>query len=78
MFLFASLFFNLYMYNNLGKSSKTDNTEYTCISLNKDNKTFTTVYVFHQMAHSDILLFKIHNLLSCVPRPHLALVTIED
>lgn len=56
MFLFASLFFNLYMYNNFGKSSKTDNTEY---SLNKDNKKFTTVYVFHQMAHSDILLFKI-------------------
>lgn len=75
MFLFASLFFNLYMYNNFGKSSKTDNTEY---SLNKDNKNFTTVYVFHQMAHSDILLFKIYNLLSCVPRPHFALVTIED
>lgn len=40
MFFFVSLFFNLYMYNNLGKILKIENIEYICIFLNKDNKNF--------------------------------------
>lgn len=44
MFFFVSLFFNLYMYNNFGKSLKIDNIEYF---LNKDNKNFIIVYVFY-------------------------------
>lgn len=47
MFFFVSLFFNLYMYNNFGKSLKIDNIEYICIFLNKDNKNLIIVYVFY-------------------------------